>query len=416
MKKITLLIFILFSLLFGNDIENPKLFIECKSCSQDFIKEKISYLNFVRDRHDADIHILETTQNTGAGGKEHTIIFLGQFDFDGKNDTLNFISNVDDSDDQIRSERVRLIQIGLVPYLLKTSVLSQMSININQEIVAKKITTDKWNNWVYSISGNGFLNAQQSSNSLNTFGKIKASRITEDWKISLSLGGSYNENEFDFDGEEYISTSESKKVRGSIIKSLTNHLSIGIWSSVWSSSYGNTNIGISLTPKIEYNIFPYSESNQQALRLVYSIGGEQVNYADTTIYFKIQESLYSEGLSISYSTVKPWGSVNTSLSGNHYFHDFSKNILSLNTGLSLRLIKGLSLNIMGSGSMVHNQLSIPKGDYSIEDVLLERAELETQFTYFASIGLSYSFGSIYNNVVNSRFGGGGNRMSYSYGY
>jgi hypothetical protein len=114
--------------------------------------------------------------------------------------------------------------------------------------------------------------------------------------------------------------------------------------------------------------------------------------------------------------VKPWGSVNTSLSGNHYFHDFSKNILSLNTGLSLRLIKGLSLNIMGSGSMVHNQLSIPKGDYSIEDVLLERAELETQFTYFASIGLSYSFGSIYNNVVNSRFGGGGNRMSYSYGY
>jgi hypothetical protein len=66
--------------------------------------------------------------------------------------------------------------------------------------------------------------------------------------------------------------------------------------------------------------------------------------------------------------------------------------------------------------MVHNQLSIPKGDYSIEDVLLERAELETQFTYFASIGLSYSFGSIYNNVVNSRFGGGGNRMSYSYGY
>jgi hypothetical protein len=62
--------------------------------------------------------------------------------------------------------------------------------------------------------------------------------------------------------------------------------------------------------------------------------------------------------------------------------------------------------------MVHNQLSIPKGNYFIEDVLLERAELETQFTYFASIGFSYSFGSIYNNIVNPRFSGGGVLIFY----
>ena len=92
---------------------------------------------------------------------------------------------------------------------------------------------------------------------------------------------------------------------------------------------------------------------------------------------------------------------------------FQKNIISLNTGLSLRLIKGLSLNVNGSGSMVHNQLSIPKGDYSIEDVLLERAELQTQFTYFASIGFSYSFGSIYNNIVNPRCNSSGGG-SYSF--
>ena len=137
-----------------------------------------------------------------------------------------------------------------------------------------------------------------------------------------------------------------------------------------------------------------------------------MGYTDTTIYFKTKENLFSEGASVSYNTVKPWGSINTSISRNHYFHDFSKNIVSLNTGLSLRLIKGLSLNLNGSGSMVHNQLSIPKGNYFIEDVLLERAELETQFTYFASIGFSYSFGSIYNNIVNPRFSGGGVLIFY----
>jgi hypothetical protein len=64
--------------------------------------------------------------------------------------------------------------------------------------------------------------------------------------------------------------------------------------------------------------------------------------------------------------------------------------------------------------MVHNQLSIPKGDYSIEDILLNRAELETQFTYFASVGFSYSFGALYNNIVNPRFSSGGYSYSISY--
>ncbi len=181
-------------------------------------------------------------------------------------------------------------------------------------------------------------------------------------------------------------------------------MSVGLWISAWPPSYGNTDLGLAITPKFEYNLYPYSESNQQSLRLQYSLSAKQVDYTDTTIYFKAIENLFSEGVSLSYNTVKPWGSINTSISGNHYFHDFSKKIVSLNTGLSLRFIKGLSLNLNGSGSMVHNQLSIPKGNYFIGDVLLERAELETQF--------SYSFGSIYNNIVNPRFSGGGVLIFY----
>jgi len=40
-------------------------------------------------------------------------------------------------------------------------------------------------------------------------------------------------------------------------------------------------------------------------------------------------------------------------------------------------------------------------------VLLRLRELETQFEYFTSFGLTYTFGSIYNNVVNPRFGNSG---------
>ena len=411
-----LIVFIIFiSTLFATETESKKtaIFIECRFCSEDFIKEQIPYVDYVRDRLDADIHILETSQQTGSGGDEYSLYFIGQSTFNGKNDTLSFTSSVDDTKDQIRNERVRMIQIGLVPYLLKTSMASRISVDVVSVQTSAEKVEDKWNNWVFKIRGNSFMNAQQSSRSVNVFGTISASRVTEDWKFSLSTNGSYNENMYEYGGTEYLSTSDSRRLRGSVIMSLTDHMSAGLWTSAWNSSYGNTDLGLSITPEFEYSLYPYSESNQQSLRLNYSFTAKHVDYTDTTIYFKTEEMLFGEGVSVSYNTVKPWGSINTSISGDHYFHDFSKNIISLNTGLSLRLIKGLSLNVNGSGSMVHNQLSIPKGDYSIEDVLLERAELQTQFTYFASIGFSYSFGSIYNNIVNPRFNGNGGG-SYSF--
>ena len=414
MIRLLIVLNIFLSTLFATETESKKtsIFIECRHCNEDFIKEQIPYVDYVRDRLDADIHILETSQRTGSGGDEHSLYFIGQSTFNGKNDTLSFTSSVDDTKDQIRNERVRMIQIGLVPYLLKTSMASRISVDVASVQTSAEKVEDKWNNWVFKIRGNSFMNAQQSSRSFNIFGTISASRVTEDWKFSLSTNGSYNENMYEYDNIEYLSTSDSRRFSGSVIMSLTDHMSVGLWTSAWNSSYGNTDLGLAITPKFEYNLYPYSESNQQSLRLQYSLSAKQVDYTNTTIYFKTNEKLFSESVSISYNTVKPWGSVNTSISGNHYLHDFSKNIISLNTGLSLRLIKGLSLNLNGSGSMVHNQLSIPKGDYSIQDVLLERAELETQFTYFASIGFSYSFGSIYNNIVNPRFSGGGGGYSF----
>jgi len=73
--------------------------------------------------------------------------------------------------------------------------------------------------------------------------------------------------------------------------------------------------------------------------------------------------------------------------------------------VDLRLFKGFSLFVFGQLSLLRDQLYLPKGDLSDEDRLLRLRQLETSYTYFVSFGLSYSFGSIFNNVVNPRFGG-----------
>jgi hypothetical protein len=62
---------------------------------------------------------------------------------------------------------------------------------------------------------------------------------------------------------------------------------------------------------------------------------------------------------------------------------------------------------MSMAYMIHDQISLKKGQASLESVLLRRTMLETNYQYYFSIGLSYTFGSIYSNVVNPRFGGAG---------
>jgi hypothetical protein len=100
-----------------------------------------------------------------------------------------------------------------------------------------------------------------------------------------------------------------------------------------------------------------------------------------------------------------WGNISSTLQGFHYFNDLQKNNLMLDTNVSVRIFRGLSFNMFGGISRVRDQISLPKGNASLEDVLLRRKELATGYSYYASIGLSYTFGSIYSNVVNPRFNG-----------
>lgn len=60
--------------------------------------------------------------------------------------------------------------------------------------------------------------------------------------------------------------------------------------------------------------------------------------------------------------------------------------------------------------MIHDQINLVKQDLTYDEILLQRKEIATQYEYYVNFGLSYTFGSIYNNVVNPRFGnssGGG---------
>ncbi len=184
---------------------------------------------------------------------------------------------------------------------------------------------------------------------------------------------------------------------------MSSHWSVGGWASLFSSDYSNTALQGRLAPAIEYSVFPYSEDTRRAIRLLYTLGVSAIDYQKETIYFKTSETLFDHELEIDVEYQQPWGSLNIGLEGSQYLHDVSRYRLELGGGIEVRIARGLSLDVYGNVERIQDQLNLQRGDATSEDVFLRRRELETGFRYRGSVGISYTFGSIYNTVVNPRF-------------
>jgi len=262
---------------------------------------------------------------------------------------------------------------------------------------------DRWDCWVFRSSLNGWFNGQSSYGSLNSHWSFVASRTTEAWKLRFELRGSYNEDRYTIDGEEYINISRNPGFNSLVVKSVSDHVSVGFRAGAFISTYSNLDGSVWVNPTIEYNIFPYHESTRREFRLQYVLGWRVNDYHEITIYDQNEENLLKEALEIDFEYHEPWGSAELNIEGSHYFHDWSKNRLDLRGELSLKILKGFSYNIHGGYSVVHDQLALPRGEASQEEILLQTQELATEYSYWGSMGISYTFGSIYNNIVNPRF-------------
>lgn len=370
----------------------------------DYIRREIPFINYVRDIKDAGVYIISTSQRTGSGGIEYSYFLVGQHQYTGMNDTLTIVTSPDETSDMIREKQVNTLKMGLMRYVAKTPLAKYMRISFSEPL-SETVSSDKWDSWVFKSSISGYLNGQKTYKSNYFAGTLSASRITEDWKINFYARYYKNSSKFIINDVTTIrSSNDSKYISALVVKSLSDHWSIGGSTKTGSSSYDNERSQLSLMPGIEYDIFPYSESTRKQLRILYSAGYNYVNYIDSTIYDKTKEHLWLHSLSASYEVVQKWGSVDIIMEYRNYFHDWSKSNLSLYGYVNLRIVKGLSVNFGGSASLIHDQLGLVKQGLTTEEILLQRKELETQYQYYTSLGFSYTFGSIYSNVVNPRFG------------
>ena len=384
-----------------------RLFIDCQRCDIDYIRREIPYVNYVRDVKEAQVYVLETRQSTGSGGDKYTFNFLGQKEFEGLNDTLVYSSRPDDPWDHTREGRTQMLRMGLMRYVAKTPIFEEVQIRHTGRSVSEEVI-DRWNYWVFELETRPRLELEESLKEISFWNSVSAVKITPEWKIEIDFDQRFTGTKYNYADTTFTEDRNYKSLDNLIVKSLGEHWSAGAAFDISASTFQNTKLNYEIYPSIEYDIYPYSQSTRRQLRLLYGIGYSYNKYIDTTIYNKIEENLFGQKLEIAYQIQEKWGSVNVSLEGSNFFYDLSKNKIELEGFINIRIVKGLSFSVFGSIARINDQLSLVKGEISEADILLQLHELATEYSINGGIGITYTFGSIYSNTVNPRFGNGGN--------
>lgn len=381
------------------------VFIECVWCDQDYLREELDYIDHVRDRRQAWVHILVSSRQAGGGGREFTLSFTGRERFEGLDDVLIVDVFEGDSEETRREKLACTMALGLTRYLARTDLAEHCKLEVaTPASSAATAVVDPWNSWVFQIGLHGWGSGSKGILSSDFWNSLSANRITEQWKFESSISMNYSELRYDLSsGGESKTITRSHHAYLRLVKSLGEHWSLGATASGQSSSYNNIDFSANLTPAAEYSVFPYAESTRQVLTFRYRLGGGWYDYEEETLYGELEEALFFHGLETELELIRDWGSAGFRINARHYLHDFDLNHLNGRGNLSWKLLEGLSLSLRASYAAIHDQLALPAVLLSDEDILLQRRQQETQYSWSMSMGLNYSFGSIYNNVVNPRF-------------
>jgi hypothetical protein len=392
----------------GNGVDRVRVFLDCQTrgCPQTEFRTEITFVDWVRERTLADLHVIVTAQQSGAG-TAYVFDLVGQEEFAGESSSVT----ADVSATATQAERfntlTRTFKAALVPYVIRRGYADRLEINaVAGEAEARQRVDpaqDPWNLWVMRVGVRGEASGEEQQSEYQLGGNISAWRVTEDWKIDLNLDGTHTEEEFELSDGLRVFTTDEWELDALIVKSLSPHWSAGTELGVERSTRLNREVGGRAALAVEWNLFPYVEANRRQLLFHYQLGYSHVRYEEETIFDKTREDLFDHRAALLWESRQPWGDGSLGVFYSNYLHDWTKFRLSMGGEISVRLVRGLDLDIEGSYDLIRDQIYLSAAELDDEDILVQQRQLATGYEYDIEIGLSYRFGSIFNNVVNNRF-------------
>ena len=405
-----------------------RVFLDCdgQGCDDDRFRTDINWVSWVRDRTLAQVHLIVTSSQTGGGGNRYSLEFIGLQDLDGDNDVLPLTTLSTDTQDEIVTALTRVISAGLARY--SAAIGQPVGLvagdpdeggggddDDTDEIVSGAEVQDPWNFWVFEISGQGNLEGEEFENERSFNAQFDASRTTDIWKFQLDAFGNVSREERELD-EGAISVVERTNwsVDFLLARTLAPNWSAGLVAGAGASSRLNQKFGADVAAALEYSFFPYEEAPRRSLTARYDLRMQHYDWEEVTIYGETAETRPQHAISLGLFQQQAWGESFVSVDASQFLHDGTKWNVGLNGELEFRITRGLNLDLEGGVGWIEDQLFISGEGLTPEEILLGQYERETDITYELGVGLSFEFGSIFNNVVNNRFdsrdfgfGGGG---------
>ena len=386
-----------------------QVFLDCNDCFADYLREETDFVDFVRDRTQADVHVIITNTGTGSGGREYVISFTGLGPFAGRDSSLKAFTGTGDPEDVRRRQLLTTLHVGLLPYLAASGVSQNLGVQVelrdDPELVRRTDGRDPWNSWVFSIQGSASLSGEETNKERRGRVELSADRITPNWKTTFGVEIDQETEEFDLDDDDPVKVDRRERdFSWLVVKALGEHWSAGARGTIESSTFDNIELRIEVAPAVEFNVFPYSAYQRRQLRAQYSVGVRRQSYFEETLFGEIEETLPSHEFSVTYDQRERWGSVEGRVEWFQYLNDLSKSRLETNGEISWRIVRGLSISADANASRIRDQISLPGRGATPEEILLRLRDLQSGYEYRFSMGLTYTFGSIFSSIVNPRFG------------
>jgi len=396
----------------------PRIFFDCQGpqCDDTYHRTEIPWVTWVRDQQDADLHLIMTSQTTGAGGREYQLDATGREAYADYEDQTRLQSlptdtqreRLDGVSHSLGLAFVRFAQYAGYRDLVRLQAASRGNAVRTAGLVSSDQVDDPWNLWVLNVSGNGNFSGEETRTQRRLSGSFSASRVTPTWKQNYRSSVNYNFQETTFsDGSKFLDERTDWNFNTTVVYSVAEFLSLGFTARVGRDTRQNQRLSATINPALEYSVFPYEEATRRSLTALYEIGPVYYDYIELTQDELLGETRFQEAVSVEVSQRQTWGDVSVNIRGSHYLHDFDRNNLQVGGRVSFRITRGLDINLGGNYTLVADQLYIPFEELTDEELLTGVRQAATDKRHFLFVGLSYRFGSIFNNVVNNRFPGGG---------
>lgn len=381
-----------------------KLFLDCR-CDKAFVRQEINFVSHVRDQGLANIQLFIYDIAKGGGGRIYKLDFKGLGDYADITAKTEYDSNANMSSDEVRKGLLKAIKSGLLPFILASEMADNIEYKISNVGLGKKQDIDfddPWNNWIFEVYGEAELDKESSRKKFEYEIGFESDKVTEKIRIRTDFQLNQATSEFVRGGDTFTSDRFRYSGDGSVVRSLNDHWSAGVFAGARHDTFTNLDFRYYLSPAIEYNIFPYREVLRREIVFAYRVGYFHNDYIETTIFGKLNEGIFNHSLNVQARFRQPWGNLYARLRTSTFLGDFKKNRTQFFGNISVRLFKGLAARFSGRMELIRDQINLPGGDASIEDVLLQQKQIATDFEIGFSVGLSYTFGSAYNNIINTR--------------